>query len=81
MIYQGSSSEALLKGEIKTTQGLGLIDNVIVDQTKAIPTASMIGNHFVHHKQIICSWFTYFRKSIAKLTIAFVNLPIIVRNN
>ena len=31
MIYQGSSSEALLKGEIKTTQGLGLIDNVIVD--------------------------------------------------
>ncbi len=31
MIYQGSSSEALLKGEIKTTQGLGFIDNVIVD--------------------------------------------------
>lgn len=31
MIYQGSSSEALLKGEIKTTQGLGLIDNVIID--------------------------------------------------
>ena len=31
MIYQGSSSEALLKGEIKTTQGLGFIENVIVD--------------------------------------------------
>lgn len=31
MIYQGSSSEALLKGEIKTTQGLGFIDDVIVD--------------------------------------------------
>ncbi len=31
MIYQGSSQEALLKGEIKTTQGLGLIENVIVD--------------------------------------------------
>lgn len=31
MIYQGSSSEALLKGEIKITQGLGLIENVIVD--------------------------------------------------
>ena len=31
MIYQGSSSEALLKGEIKTTQGLGFIENVNVD--------------------------------------------------
>lgn len=31
MIYQGSSSESLLKGEIKITQGLGLIDNVIID--------------------------------------------------
>lgn len=31
MIYQGSSHEALLKGEIKTTQGLGFIENVIVD--------------------------------------------------
>lgn len=31
MIYQGSSSEALLKGEIKITSGLGLIDNVVVD--------------------------------------------------
>jgi cyanophycinase len=31
MIYQGSSQEALLKGEIKTTQGLGFIENVIVD--------------------------------------------------
>lgn len=31
MIYQGSSSEALLKGEIKTTQGLGFIENVIID--------------------------------------------------
>ncbi len=31
MIYQGSSSEALLKGEIKTAQGLGLIENVTID--------------------------------------------------
>lgn len=31
MIYQGSSSEALLKGEIKITQGLGFIDDVIID--------------------------------------------------
>ena len=31
MIYQGSSSEALLKGEIKITSGLGLIDNVVID--------------------------------------------------
>ncbi|SFH96608.1 cyanophycinase [Halpernia frigidisoli] len=31
MIYQGSSQEALLKGEIKTTQGLGFIDDVIID--------------------------------------------------
>ncbi|WP_374329525.1 cyanophycinase [Soonwooa sp.] len=31
MIYQGSSTEALLKGEIKMTQGLGLIENVTVD--------------------------------------------------
>ena len=31
MIYQGSSHEALLKGEIKITSGLGLIDNVIID--------------------------------------------------
>lgn len=31
MIYQGSSSEALLKGEIKITQGLGFIDNVLID--------------------------------------------------
>lgn len=31
MIYQGSSSEALLKGEIKVTSGLGFIDNIIVD--------------------------------------------------
>lgn len=31
MIYQGSSSEALLKGEIKITQGLGFIDGIIVD--------------------------------------------------
>lgn len=31
MIYQGSSSEALLKGEIKITSGLGLIDDVVVD--------------------------------------------------
>jgi cyanophycinase len=29
MIYQGSSSEALLKGEVKITSGLGLIDGVI----------------------------------------------------
>ncbi len=31
MIYQGASHEALLKGEIKTTQGLGFIENVIID--------------------------------------------------
>lgn len=31
MIYQGSSSEALLKGEIKITSGLGFIDHVVVD--------------------------------------------------
>ena len=31
MIYQGSSHEALLKGEIKVTSGLGLIDHVVVD--------------------------------------------------
>lgn len=40
MIYQGSSSEALLKGEIKITQGLGLIDDVIID------------THFVHRGRI-----------------------------
>jgi len=31
MIYQGSSSEALRKGEIKITGGLGFINNVIID--------------------------------------------------
>lgn len=31
MIYQGSSSEALLKGEIKMTGGLGLMKNVVID--------------------------------------------------
>jgi len=31
MIYQGSSSEALLKGEVKISSGLSLIDNVIID--------------------------------------------------
>lgn len=31
MIYQGSSSEALLKGEVKITSGLSLIENVIID--------------------------------------------------
>jgi cyanophycinase len=40
MIYQGSSSEALLKGEIKITQGLGLIDDLIID------------THFVHRGRI-----------------------------
>jgi cyanophycinase len=40
MIYQGSSSEALLKGEIKITQGLGFIDDVIID------------THFVHRGRI-----------------------------
>jgi len=40
MIYQGSSSEALLKGEVKITQGLGLIDDVIID------------THFVHRGRI-----------------------------
>lgn len=31
MIYQGSSGEALLKGEVKITSGLSLIQNVIID--------------------------------------------------
>jgi len=31
MIYRGSSSEALIKGEVQITGGLGFIDNVIVD--------------------------------------------------
>lgn len=31
MIYQGSSSEALLKGEVKIANGLSLIDSVIID--------------------------------------------------
>ncbi len=31
MIYQGSSHEALLKGEVKITSGLGLIEKVIID--------------------------------------------------
>lgn len=31
MIYQGSSSEALLKGEVKMTGGLGLMKNVVID--------------------------------------------------
>ncbi|MBL7885308.1 MAG: cyanophycinase [Flavobacterium sp.] len=31
MIYQGSSHEALLKGEVKITSGLGLIHDVIID--------------------------------------------------
>lgn len=31
MIYQGASSEALLKGEVKITAGLGFINNVIID--------------------------------------------------
>lgn len=31
MIYQGSASEALLKGEVKITSGLGLINDVIID--------------------------------------------------
>jgi cyanophycinase len=31
MIYQGTSKEALLKGEVKITSGLGLIDDVIID--------------------------------------------------
>jgi cyanophycinase len=40
MIYQGSSHEALLKGEVKITSGLGLINNVIID------------THFVHRGRI-----------------------------
>ncbi len=40
MIYQGSSSEALLKGEVKITSGLGLIDDMIID------------THFVHRGRI-----------------------------
>jgi cyanophycinase len=31
MIYQGSSGEALLKGEVKITTGLGLVSDVIID--------------------------------------------------
>jgi len=31
MIYQGSSSEALLKGEVKITSGLSFINNVVID--------------------------------------------------
>lgn len=31
MIYQGNSTEALLKGEVKITSGLGLINDVIID--------------------------------------------------
>lgn len=31
MIYQGASKEAMLKGEVKITSGLGFIDGVIVD--------------------------------------------------
>ena len=31
MIYQGSVSESLLKGEVKITSGLSLINNVIID--------------------------------------------------
>ncbi|MEO5599368.1 MAG: cyanophycinase [Cyclobacteriaceae bacterium] len=31
MIYQGSATEALLKGEVQITSGLGLINHVIID--------------------------------------------------
>ncbi|MGB4775115.1 MAG: cyanophycinase, partial [Daejeonella sp.] len=31
MIYRGSSSEALIKGEVQITGGLGFIDSVIID--------------------------------------------------
>ncbi len=31
MIYRGSSSEALIKGEVQITGGLGFIENVIID--------------------------------------------------
>jgi cyanophycinase len=31
MIYEGNSSESLLKGEVKITSGLGLINDVIID--------------------------------------------------
>src|SRR3970040_635362 len=31
MIFQGGSSEPLLKGEVKITSGLGLIDGVVID--------------------------------------------------
>lgn len=31
MIYRGSSSEALIKGEVQITRGLGFIDDVIID--------------------------------------------------
>lgn len=40
MIYQGSATEALFKGEVKITSGLGFIDNVVID------------THFVHRGRI-----------------------------
>jgi cyanophycinase len=40
MIYQGAAHEALLKGEVKITSGLGLINDVIFD------------THFVHRGRI-----------------------------
>ena len=40
MIYQGTAHEALLKGEVKITSGLGLINDVIID------------THFVHRGRI-----------------------------
>jgi cyanophycinase len=40
MIYQGSATEALLKGEVKITSGLCLINHVIID------------THFVHRGRI-----------------------------
>jgi cyanophycinase len=40
MIYQGSATEALLKGEVKITSGLGFINHVIID------------THFVHRGRI-----------------------------
>ena len=44
MIYQGSSSEALLKGEVKISSGLGLIDGVIIDTH--FVQRGRIGRHF-----------------------------------
>ena len=42
MIYQGSSSEALLKGEVKITGGLGLINDVIIETSELSDYAATV---------------------------------------